>query len=185
MKQKLRKEAKEQRFSETGVQEKSEKIIETLFKSPEYIKAKKVLFYVSIGKEVNTRQAIDMSIGEKKVFIPYIVGKDIEISEISSLSETVPGSFGIPEPILKNPLPIREIDLIIVPGIAFDDLGNRIGYGMGYYDKLISKSSAPCIALAYESQIYPMIPVEEHDKRVDKIITEKKVIDCKSSEEAY
>jgi 5-formyltetrahydrofolate cyclo-ligase len=88
--------------------------------------------------------------------------------------------MGIPEPQVLNDhaLVIDEVDLIVIPGVAFDYACNRLGYGGGYYDMLLAqrKKKAPIIALAYEEQIVDKIPSESHDIKVDMIITDKKII---------
>ncbi|MBI4399828.1 5-formyltetrahydrofolate cyclo-ligase, partial [Candidatus Micrarchaeota archaeon] len=107
--------------------------------------------------------------------------KEIELSEIRSLEELAPGAYGILEPKKEflRPAGYEEIQLVIVPGIAFDLKGNRIGYGLGYYDKLLPKLKCPKLALAFNFQVLPEIVEEKHDVKVDKIITETDVINIK------
>jgi 5-formyltetrahydrofolate cyclo-ligase len=96
------------------------------------------------------------------------------------MGELKSGYMGIPEPSLPDErlVNLNEIDIVIIPGAAFDYSGNRLGYGAGYYDILLSgrKRRMPVIALAYEEQIVDSIPAEDHDVKVDMIVTDKRVI---------
>jgi len=102
------------------------------------------------------------------------------LHEIKDISELSPGYMGIPEPSLSGERLVRldDIELVIIPGSAFDCSGNRLGYGGGYYDILLSegKRKVPVIALAYEEQLVDLIPSEVHDVKVDIIVTDKQVI---------
>ncbi len=165
--------------------EKSAAIVSRLFESREYKKAGTVMFYASKEREVDTLPAIKRALEEKIVVVPFVSGDAIIPVRIRSLKELAPGSFGVPEPARevvgekKNRISPGRIDLVIVPGAAFDEEGNRVGYGKGYYDKFLKKTrKAATIALAYEFQMVPGIPASGHDVTVQKIITEKRIIDC-------
>jgi 5-formyltetrahydrofolate cyclo-ligase len=90
------------------------------------------------------------------------------------------GPFGIrqPLPALTNKITPREIDLWVVPGLGFDIQGNRIGYGGGYYDRVLGEVKVKIIGFAFECQVVASIPVREHDCPVHKVITERRTIDC-------
>ena len=144
--------------------------------------SKVVFFYVSAGNEVQTRDTIKEALDKKRVAIPIAdkVNKTISASELLDFNELESGPFSILEPKIEfvrivNP---KDLDLVIVPGIAFDVYGNRIGYGHGYFDNFLKHISAAKIALAYEMQIVDEIPADEKDIRVDFIITEKRIIGC-------
>jgi len=163
--------------------EKDQRIKEKLFSLPEFEKAKCVLFYVSIKGEVRTYDMISDTLEKgKRVLVPLadLKKKDLLISEINDLDELSPGAFGIPEPKDPREFPLEKIDLVVIPGIAFDRKGNRVGYGMGFYDRFLKKlrKRTPLIALAYDFQIVSKIPADDHDIRVHKIVTEKEVIEC-------
>lgn len=164
--------------------EKSEKIIATLFALPEFHAARTILFYASIGSEVKTHHAIQraLSIG-KRICLPRVNRErlELELYEVRDLGELRPGVFGIPEPIPERSVRVQpgELELVVVPGIAFTERGHRLGYGMGYYDALLRQVSCPTIALAYELQLIPAIPLGPHDVNVHKIVTEERVIDCR------
>ncbi len=168
------------------LKEKSKLIQRHLFSVAEYKNSSLVMFYVSMGREVTTLDAIKTALAEnKKVAVPLILkSKDIMIPcEIKSLKDLEPGSFGILQPVEEKikPIPIKLIDLIIVPGMAFDRKGNRVGKGKGFYDKFLKLIDAtiPKIALAFSCQIVEQIPTTKNDIAVNKIITEDGVIECK------
>ncbi len=164
---------------------KSLKIQKILFNLPEFINAKTILFYVSTKNEVKTENMIKKSLKKgKRVIVPIsnVKEKTLTLSELKDFDkELEPGSFNILEPkkeFIRKVSP-EEIDLIIVPGVAFDEDRERIGYGMGFYDKFLNslKRRVPVIGLAYEFQIVDDIPVHDKDVTVDKIITEKRIIE--------
>lgn len=162
---------------------KDKEIEDKMFSLPEFKKAKIILFYVSIKGEVRTDNAISESLERgKHILVPFadLKKRELLISEIKDLDELSPGAFGIPEP--KNPkeFPLEKIDMVVIPGIAFDREGNRVGYGMGFYDRFLKtlKPRIPRIALAYDFQIVGEIPTDGHDVRIHKIITEKEIVEC-------
>ena len=185
MKRKIRKELIDLRNGKSGedLEELSREISRRLFLTPEFKKAKTVMFYVSTGSEVRTESMIKeaMKLG-KKIAVPAVELEEhaLKVCELNDCdAELAPGAFGILEPKkeCRRELPPADIDLVIVPGIAFDRKGVRIGYGKGFYDKLLpSMEGVRIIGLAFDFQILPEIPVEDHDVRVDKIITEKAVL---------
>lgn len=159
-------------------------IRERLFRLPEFRKAGIILFYVSVRGEVRTDRMISESLRKgKKILVPFPKPKEKEllISEIHDLNELQPGAFGIPVPQNPKDFPLDKIDLVIIPGIAFDPAGNRIGYGIGFYDRFLKKlrKNVPLVALAYDFQLVSHIPTDRMDVKVHKIITEKGVISCK------
>jgi 5-formyltetrahydrofolate cyclo-ligase len=180
MKRILRKRHLEKRESllPEEVLKRSEKIKKALFRLSEYKQSKTILFYVSKGNEVRTIEMIKEALKEKTVVVPKADKKNkrLLISKIKSLDELDEGCFGILEPVTISKIEIKDIDLIIVPCVAFDKSCNRIGHGGGYYDRFLKKIKIPRIGLAFESQIADEIPCEPHDIKLDRIITEKRVI---------
>ena len=177
MKHAIRKKALCARDESHDPVDKSGAIAERLFRQKEYKRAEKVLLYFSIGSEVNTCRIIKGALKTKKVFLPFVDGDTMGYARISSLEELEPGPYGIMEP--RDKSPSREgLDLVVVPGIAFDETGHRVGYGGGYYDKFLPHTKAFTIGLAYEAQVVEDIPAEGHDCPVKKIVTEKRVISC-------
>ncbi|MEW6570388.1 MAG: 5-formyltetrahydrofolate cyclo-ligase [Nitrospirota bacterium] len=150
---------------------------------PEFVLSKNILIYASFRSEVSTSSIIEEALkAGKRVVLPR-VNRDrheLELYEIRDKGELSPGYAGIMEPFRSKERSrnLNDMDLIIVPGVAFDSSGNRIGYGGGYYDGLLSRMPAKIsvIALAYEEQLVDSVPSEIHDIKVDIIVTDKRVI---------
>jgi 5-formyltetrahydrofolate cyclo-ligase len=189
MKNRIRKELiyKRKNLSKKEVFEKSKKIKDRLFKLSEFKKAITILFYVSYNNEVFTHEMIKECIKDKKNVIVPISDKEnrqLILSKLNFFEDLKPGSYDILEPKKDKvqEVSIYDIDLIIVPGVGFDDSGHRIGHGKGYYDNLLRDSANTLhIGLAFESQIVKKIPTKAHDLPVQKIVTEKRIIDCRKS----
>ncbi len=161
--------------------ERSEKIKKNLFELKSFREARGIALYYPIKNEVRT-QSIFKSAKElgKDIYFPRVQGTILEFREVTDLRVLKIGRFGIPEPGLYSPkLEIKDIDLIIIPGIAFDRLGVRIGYGKGYYDRAISKiDGKKRIGLAYDFQLIDLVPLERCDEKVGMIVAESGVIIC-------
>jgi 5-formyltetrahydrofolate cyclo-ligase len=160
---------------------KSQRIRERLFSLKEFKKAHIILFYYSKGSEVGTREMMEKSLREgKRVLLPKVRGREIYLGEITDLGKDVEkGSFGVLEPkeTSKKTTP-KGIDLVILPGIAFDLKGERIGYGKGYYDRFLKRlpKRVSLVALAYNFQVVNNFSGKRHDRRVWKIITETRIM---------
>ncbi len=161
---------------------KSRKIKKRLFSLEEFKRAHTILFYYSKGSEVETEEMIKEALQKgKRVFLPKVRGREIYLGEIKDLGKDVEkGSFGILEPkgTPKKTTP-KGIDLVILPGIAFDLKGKRIGYGKGYYDRFLKElpKKVSFIALAYDFQIVNSLPCKRHDRGVGKVVTERRVLE--------
>lgn len=196
-KKSIRETVRKKRDSMTAgsVEAKSSAIAENLMGIIEYRKAKAVLFYAAKGNEVATRNLIEKALKEgKRVLLPITnaAAREIEVAEITDYdSDLKKGAFGIMEPNTDRKMKTsgaeagEKIDAVIVPGIAFDREGHRLGYGHGYYDKLLHrlagnengrKGSIVKIGLAYDCQIVEKLPRESHDLPMDLIVTETVVI---------
>ncbi|NQU98280.1 5-formyltetrahydrofolate cyclo-ligase [Candidatus Woesearchaeota archaeon] len=179
-KQTLRQEilVKRNSLSKEVVANKSNKIKKILFDLEEFTASRKVHCYISIDNEVQTHTLITEISETKEVFIPYVVGDEIKYTKFLGFAKLKKGIFEILEPIN----PIEEtipLDIVIVPGIVFDQKGHRLGYGKGYYDKFLRKiSNALKIGLAFEKQVVKELPNQTHDIPVDIIITEERVMNC-------
>jgi len=169
VKEEIRKRIKSLRTNSEG----SEKIIKKLIETTEFRTAGSVLLYMPINNEVDTR---DLFQTKKFIALPVIKDNNIIISRAGT--EFKKGMYNVLEPEVTEEVKPDKIDLAIVPGLAFDRKGNRIGYGKGYYDRLLEKIRTPKIALAYSYQMVEKIPAEPHDIQVNIIITEKEVIHC-------
>src|SRR5919198_3128198 len=139
--------------------------------SKEFKSAKVVGAYYAFGSEVKTDMIIERAraLG-KKVALPSVEGENLAFYELSSGKYLVNGRFGIMEPLPYGP--VDRIDMFIVPGIAFDKKGYRVGYGKGYYDKFLVKRKVFSIGLGYSFQLIERLPTVEHDKKLDAIATE-------------
>lgn len=150
-------------------------------------KAERIMSYVSFGKEVYTHSLIRQWLAEKKgVSVPCVYkaskeGRCMYAVSISDFDElTVRSGYGILEPVLCGSKIVapESIDVVIIPGNAFDVGKNRIGYGAGYYDKFLRETSPKCvkIAICFDFQVLKAVPYDEYDVPVDLIVTEKRII---------
>lgn len=180
----IRAEARRLRRSLPGKKERSDKIAAAMRGLPEYIDAKTILFYVDAGSEVHTRPLIEEALRcGRRVVVPYCDGDELGLFLLEDLAELAPGAFGIEEPlqrfreIQEKSVAPAEIDLALVPGVAFDPQGGRVGQGKGYYDRFLKtlESRAKFVALAYQCQIFSSIPTELHDMPVDIVVTEDNI----------
>ena len=186
MKQTLKQQIFEKRNSlpKEEIREKSIKIKNNLFSLKEFNVAKNIMLYVSFNTEADTQKIIKELLNkkEKTIVVPYVTKGDfkLHLSELKSFNELKPKTFGILEP---REMYIREfnpdkLDLVIVPGIAFDKKGHRIGYGYGYYDRFLKtiKKKAVKIGLAFDFQLIESIPEEEHDVPMNIVVTDKEIL---------
>jgi len=181
---------KRRNLSSREIEEKSERIKKRLFDFPLFKKAKFILYYISLPEEVQTYYMIKDSLKMgKRVAVPTVnqVKKEIIPFEIKNPEfKLISGAFGVLEPAEdeRHPISLGEIEVVIVPGVAFDKKGSRLGFGGGFYDRLLSRLSPQTgsVALAFECQIIDKVPCEEHDVSVDYIITEERIIRCKKEE---
>ncbi|RJP66618.1 MAG: 5-formyltetrahydrofolate cyclo-ligase [Candidatus Abyssobacteria bacterium SURF_17] len=160
---------------------RSQRIAATLKTLPEYANASTILFYVSAKpNEVDTHHLIREAFSKGvRVLVPATdFGRnELNIAEIKSVDELVPVRFGLLEPRRESLRAVdpHEADVIIVPGVAFDRNCRRIGFGGGYYDRLLSCVNAFSIALCYEGQLVDRVPVGSTDLPVDILITESNI----------
>jgi 5-formyltetrahydrofolate cyclo-ligase len=150
---------------------RSKKAQELLLGSKEFRSAKVVGAYYAFGSEVKTDMIIERAraLG-KKVALPSVEGDSLTFYELSSGKYMVRGRFGIMEPLPYGP--VDRIDLLVVPGIAFDKKGYRLGYGKGYYDKFLAKKKTVAIGLGYSFQLLDSLPRDKHDMKLDAVATE-------------
>ena len=172
--------------------QKEAAIEKKLFTLNKFKKAGTILLYVSFRSEVNTMNYLEDVISLGKILVLPRVDprhRTLRLFEVKSVEELSPGYMGILEPTIRKTgeVFLSDIDLVIIPGTGFDLTGSRIGYGGGYYDRLLSyeskqlvkiKRHIPTIALAFEEQIGENIPAEPHDIKVDMIVTDKRLIRC-------
>lgn len=169
-------------LSEETKKEYDELIFKQLIESDIYNKSKKIFTYVSFGSEIDTIKFIKYALNENKdIYVPKTnkIKKEMVAIRINSLENMDVDNWGILEPksVDKNEIG-KDFDLILIPGLAFDREGNRIGYGGGYYDKYLSqiKEENNKIVLAYDFQILNNIENEHYDIKVSYIITNDEFI---------
>lgn len=161
-------------------EEYSRTIQTRLLNHPLYQKADEIYCYVSFGDEVSTGMIMDTTWKlKKKLAVPKIIGNDyMEFYYIDSPADLKRGYFNIMEPVITRKADAKNA-LIIMPGVAFDRTGGRIGYGRGFYDAYLKKHPDTIrLALAFSMQITDTVPTEEHDIRPELIITEGTVYTC-------
>nr|WP_321405372.1 5-formyltetrahydrofolate cyclo-ligase [uncultured Carboxylicivirga sp.] len=159
-------------FSKEDAAYQEELIYNTLIDSIDFKDAKNILLYWSMNDEVSTHDFILSYYNSKNIYLPVIKGDDLDIVLFTGEKCLMPGAkYGIPEP-TGEPLKDESIiDLVIVPGVAFDNSGNRMGRGAGYYDRILKRvPQAKKLALAFDFQMVNKVPVEPHDIKMDKII---------------
>jgi len=183
-----KKQIREQGHAARRIQEDkdaiSRQIVSRFLELPEYQAAGTVMFYIDVRDEVRTRFALPEAIqSQKRIVIPYCVAGELELFLLEEMAELEIGMYKILEPrtelrgIPEKAVSRDELDLIMVPGVAFDSQGGRTGHGNGYYDKLLAHArlDTPLVAIAFDCQIFPEVPVREHDVYMDKVITQSEL----------
>ena len=152
----------------------------SFLETDEFLRARGVVVYASIHKEVDTEEIVRASLESgKKVAFPAVVHHGLVFREVADLSSLKKGTFGIMEPCSTHRhFELEEADVFVVPGVAFDLQGHRIGYGKGYYDRALHRleGQGKLVGFCYDFQLVDRLPGEPHDVRMDLILTEKRVI---------
>jgi 5-formyltetrahydrofolate cyclo-ligase len=172
------------KLSVNNISEKTSKIEKRLFEFANFLEAKSSLLYISSGYEVVTKDILKRCFNYNKTVILPSFNSEMQkifLFKVDNLkTDLIKGEKGVLEPDTGKckPVPIEFVDIAIIPGFAFDEKGGRIGSGDGLYDRLIPMLPATTrkVGLAYESQIIQHVPMESHDRHVDIIITEKRII---------
>lgn len=139
------------------------------------------LFIGALPGEIGTMALVQAALAESKALLcPRVAGTELETRHISSLDEMKPGYRGLlePDPARCEQIAASVADLVLVPGLAFTESGGRLGMGSGFYDRLLADAAAPVVALAFELQIGGEVPTTAHDRPVDAIVTELRLIRC-------
>ena len=171
-------------FTEKQRAEKTRAIESKLFEFANFLEARIVLLYIEGENEVRTKSIIKRAYAfQKIVVLPAFDSGRFKVTTLKvdhPDKDLLPGPRGVaqPNPARCKPVPLQKIDIAIIPGVAFDEKGARIGSGHGYYDRFIPDLPATTrkVALAFEEQMIPLVPTESHDKHVDIIITDKRII---------
>ncbi len=182
----LREQFKEKRasLSKSEVRERSKLILENLLSLPDFFMHDVVHTYVSSkNNEVDTHELIRVLVKQKKrVVVPVSDPKTklMRHSELFSLGELIGGAYGILEPRMVRPVPAADLQVVVVPAMAVDREGNRVGFGAGFYDRFLHDIGLTTIALAYDFQVVEKVPAEITDVRVSYIVTEQEIIRCRN-----
>jgi 5-formyltetrahydrofolate cyclo-ligase len=181
----IREQAHANRNAQANKDELSRTICDRFMALPEYASAKTVLFYIDVRAEVRTRHSLPAALTSgKTIIVPWCNDQgELELFRLEDMSELAIGMYKILEPkpelrtLAEKHVRPQDLDLVMVPGVAFDRRGARMGHGKGYYDKLLqhARTDAPLVALAFECQFFPEIPVAQHDIFMDRILTEAAV----------
>ncbi|MGA2791770.1 MAG: 5-formyltetrahydrofolate cyclo-ligase [Candidatus Bathyarchaeia archaeon] len=162
----------------------SSKITARLLELPKVKEARTISTYLDIGSEVRTRGLVGWALENgKRLIVPVVdqANQRLIFSEFKAPEELERGAHGIPEPKseFRRPVALEQADVILVPGVAWDQRGFRIGYGAGYYDRSINalRTHIATIGLAYDFQFISNVPRSRYDQRVDRIVTESRIID--------
>ena len=180
-KTRLRREILARRDAEGERPRRSRAIVERILNLPEYEAATVVSAFVGVGTEVDTLPLIESALGRgKRVAVPWVDGRALRLFDLASIGELAPAPFGLlePPPDLRadasREVAPAEVDLFVVPGVAFDLDGGRLGHGRGYYDGLLAQArgETPFVAAAFECQLIDRVPMTPRDVPIDAIATE-------------
>jgi 5-formyltetrahydrofolate cyclo-ligase len=186
-KRRLRQIALERRRNLPDRRERSQLIWEKIFRTSEFRQASTIACYVAMPEEVQTDLGIRRILEEgKRLVVPYCYERDLELCRILSLDEISPGRWGIGEPkevLRKDParkVKPEEVDLFVVPGVAFDRQGGRLGFGKGYFDRLLRQARVgSCrMGICFACQLFDKVPQLPYDVRMTMLITEEELFLC-------
>lgn len=161
-------------LDEKDYHQRSDLIINRLKNNEFFKKAKNIGIYFSYRHEVETISLIKEIISEKNIYAPKIHGRDMNFIKITNLSNLVKNQYGILEPIGNEIVNKKQLDLLIVPLVAYDKDYNRLGYGGGYYDRFLMDYQGQTIGLAFSFQKVQHLAIEDYDLPLDMIITDEK-----------
>ena len=173
-KQELRRAIREQTRAMTleEIESRSRKLAELFYASDAYRNAKTIYGYLPYNQEVRTVAMLEQAMRDgKRVAVPKCYGDEMKFIYMDDLSKVEKGYANIPEPIADGPIADDKTALVLMPGLAFDPQGHRIGYGGGFYDKFLAQEpNHPTLALCYEFQMLPHLETEEFDIPVDWVL---------------
>ena len=170
----LRRQIREQKkaMTQAEIASRSEKLGELFAATEAYRNAKSVYGYLPYNQEVRTVPMLQKAIDDgKRVAVPKVYGDTMRFIWLDDLSKVEKSEMGIPEPVADEPVADDETALVLMPGVAFTEKGDRMGYGGGYYDRFLAdEPNHPTVALCYEFQIQKTLPTEEFDIPVDLVL---------------
>ena len=159
----------------------SQQIQQQLIASECFVRAKTLALYSPINNEVATEQIFSAAKKlDKQIYYPRVAGNEFSFFKVGTLDELLQGAFGVAEPVSAEKISVTDLDLVVVPGVAFDLRGHRLGYGRGFYDRqLVGKpAKTASVGLCFDFQLCDSLPVEAHDQVLDFIATETRFIPC-------
>ena len=182
----LRRNAYSRRKAQTGREALSQTICRAVCELSEYRTARTVMWYLHCRSEVQTQTQVQAMLGgDKRVVVPYCLEDVLDLFLLEDMSELAPGTWSILEPragLRDRPgkrIDPGELDFIVMPGVAFDRRGGRVGNGKGYYDRLLAsvRADTALVAVCFESQLFPEVPIGAHDVLMHKLVTEHATYD--------
>lgn len=164
--------AKKRAMTAQEIEEKSAALAKAFYETAEYKNAKTIYGYLPYNQEVRTTQMLAHALADgKQVAVPKVYGDEMKFILLSDLGQVAKGYAGIPEPIADGPVAADPTALVLMPGLAFDPEGHRLGYGGGFYDKfLAAEPNHPTLALCYDFQMLPHLDTESYDIPVDRVL---------------
>lgn len=173
-KQQLRQAIRQRKraMTQEEIEDRSRSLCEKFLKSDGYRRCTCLYGYLPYNQEVRTWPILQQALADgKQVAVPKVYGDEMKFIYLTDLTQVAAGYAGIPEPIADGPVAEQQDALVLMPGLAFDPQGHRIGYGGGFYDKfLAAEPNHPTLALCYDFQMLPALETEEHDIPVDYVL---------------
>lgn len=170
----LRREIRQKKKAMTPeeIRKKSARLAAAFAETPVYQQAKTIYGYLPYNQEVRTVPILARALADgKRVAVPKVCGEEMRFILLQDLTQVAPGYAGIPEPIQDGPVADDPHALVLMPGLAFDPAGNRLGYGGGFYDKFLAREPGhPTVALCYDFQVVPHLEPSEYDVPVDLVL---------------
>ena len=170
----LRREIREKKraMSPEEMESRSARLGELFVQTEAYRKAKTIYGYMPYNQEVRTIPIMEKALRDgKKIAVPKVYGDTMRFIYLDDLTQVEKSDMGIPEPVADEPVAEDKTALVLMPGLAFDEAGHRIGYGGGFYDKfLVAEPNHPTVALCYDFQMFAHLDTEEFDIPVDMVI---------------
>jgi 5-formyltetrahydrofolate cyclo-ligase len=159
----------------------SERVARRVFDLPAYRRARCVLTYAAFGSEVGTDAITARVLAEgKRLVLPRVTPEGLVLHRVDDLkADLVAGVWGIPEPDPERPVVAPgEVDLFLLPGVAFDSRGRRLGYGRGYFDRTLAEARGEKAALAFDGQVVEQVPAGPADVPMDWVVTPTRLVRC-------
>jgi len=168
--------AKKRAMTIEQIETASQRLCEKFFETDAYKEARSIYAYLPYNQEIRTWNIVKRALSDgKKVAVPKCYGEIMKFLWIDDLDHIAPGAFNIPEPIADEPEADDDTALILMPGLAFDPDGHRLGYGGGFYDRYLAEHhDHTLVALCYDFQLFDHLETEAHDVPVDLVIADNK-----------